>query len=153
MAAAARHAGVSRVIDMVMLESSLQAPTPRLQQNYLSEQIFESAGIGVAHVRATVFYENVRALTGWSLAANGTILLPWGGESTEIPLVSGEDVARVAVGLLAGPLGAARQLLSVDWRGPLRPGHDRHLPPVLGRRCATRKSPTSFGTTALLREV
>jgi uncharacterized protein YbjT (DUF2867 family) len=103
MAAAARHAGVSRVIDMVMLESSLQAPTPRLQQNYLSEQIFESAGIGVAHVRATVFYENVRALTGWSLAANGTILLPWGGESTEIPLVSGEDVARVAVGLLAGP--------------------------------------------------
>jgi uncharacterized protein YbjT (DUF2867 family) len=103
MAAAARHAGVSRVIDMVMLESSLQAPTPRLQQNYLSEQIFEWAGIGVAHVRATVFYENVRALTGWSLAANGTILLPWGGESTEIPLVSGEDVARVAVELLAGP--------------------------------------------------
>jgi uncharacterized protein YbjT (DUF2867 family) len=103
MADAARKAGVTRLIDMVMLISAPDAPTPRMRQNYLSEQIFEWAGIGAAHVRATVFYENVRALTRASLAKDGTILLPWGSDSTVIPLVSGEDVARVSVGLLTAP--------------------------------------------------
>ena len=103
MADAARKAGVTRLIDMVMLISSPDAPTPRMRQNYLSEQIFEWAGIGAAHVRATVFYENVRALTASSLAKDGTILLPWGSDSTVIPLVSGEDVARVAAGVLTAP--------------------------------------------------
>jgi uncharacterized protein YbjT (DUF2867 family) len=103
MAVAARNAGVPRLIDMVMLVSSPDAPTPRMRQNYLSEQIFEWAGIGAAHVRATVFYENVRALAGSSLAMQGAILLPWGSDSTVVPLVSGEDVARVAAGLLTSP--------------------------------------------------
>jgi len=103
MADAARKAGVTRLIDMVMLISSPDAPTPRMRQNYLSEQIFEWAGIGAAHVRATVFYENVRALTASSLAKDGRILLPWGSDSTVIPLVSGEDVARVAAGVLTAP--------------------------------------------------
>src|SRR5258708_9788248 len=100
MAAAARKAGVTRLIDMVMLISSPDAPTPRMRQNYLSEQIFEWAGIGAAHVRATVFHENVRALAAASVAKDATIYLPWGSENTTIPLVSGEDVARVAAGVL-----------------------------------------------------
>ena len=100
MASAARKAGVTRLIDMVMLVSSPDAPTPRMRQNYLSEQIFEWAEIGAAHVRATLFYENVRSLTGSSLAKDGTILLPWGSDNTVIPMVSGEDVARVAAGVL-----------------------------------------------------
>jgi uncharacterized protein YbjT (DUF2867 family) len=100
MADAARKAGVTRLIDKVMLISSPDAPTPRMRQNYLSEQILEWAGIGAAHVRATVFHENVRALTAASVAKDATIFLPWGSDSTIVPLVSGEDVARVAAGLL-----------------------------------------------------
>src|ERR1700722_20058310 len=71
MADAARKAGVTRLIDMVMLISSPPAPPPRMRQNYLSEQIFEWAGIGAAHVRATVFFENVRSLTASRLAKDG----------------------------------------------------------------------------------
>jgi uncharacterized protein YbjT (DUF2867 family) len=103
MALAAREAGVARLVNLVMLRSSLDAPTPRMRQNYLSEQVFEWAGIGAVHLRATVFYENLRALVRSSLSANGPIRLPWGDESTVIPLVSAEDVARVAVGLLTKP--------------------------------------------------
>jgi uncharacterized protein YbjT (DUF2867 family) len=103
MADAARKADVTRLIDMVMLVSSPDAPTPRMRENYLSERIFEWAGIGAAHVRATVFYENVRSLTAATIAKDGSILLPWGSESTVIPLVAGEDVARVAVGVLTSP--------------------------------------------------
>jgi uncharacterized protein YbjT (DUF2867 family) len=75
-----------------------------MRENYLSEQVFEWAGIGAVHVRATVFYENLRALAAWSLAKDGTILLPWGSEETVLPLVSGEDVARVAAALLTRPV-------------------------------------------------
>src|ERR1700752_571932 len=102
MAIAGREAGVSRLINLVMLQSSPDATTPRMRQNYLSEQVFEWASIGAAHIRATIFYENVAALVRQSLPAQGAVRLPWGGENTVLPLVAGEDVARVAAGLLAG---------------------------------------------------
>jgi uncharacterized protein YbjT (DUF2867 family) len=111
---AAREAGVKRVIDMVMLVSSTSAPTPRMRENYLSEQVFEWAGVGAAHVRAAVFYENIRALAASTLASQGTVLLPWGSDSTSVPLVAGEDVARVCASLLAKdtvPPGAAYPLI------------------------------------------
>jgi uncharacterized protein YbjT (DUF2867 family) len=114
MAAAAREAGVRRLINLVMAESSLDAPTPRMRQNYLSEQVFEWAGIGAAHLRATIFYENVHALLRASLATQGPIRLPWGNDNTSVPLVSAEDVARVAAGLLTSPTvpsGSAYQLV------------------------------------------
>lgn len=103
MALAAREAGVSRLVNLVMLQSSLEAPTPRMRQNYLSEQVFEWAGIGAVHIRATVFYENVAALVRQSLPAQGAVRLPWGNENTVLPLVAGEDVGRVAAGLLTAP--------------------------------------------------
>jgi uncharacterized protein YbjT (DUF2867 family) len=103
MAIAAREAGITRLVNLVMLQSSIDAPTPRMRQNYLSEQVFEWAGIGAVHVRATVFYENLGSLVRLSLPAQGAVRLPWGKEQTVLPLVAGEDVARVAVGLLTGP--------------------------------------------------
>jgi len=103
MALAARQAGVSRLVNLVMLQSSPDAPTPRMKQNYLSEQVFEWAGVGAVHIRATVFYENLGAMVRQSLPAQGAIRLPWGDEKTVLPLVAAEDVARVAAGLLSGP--------------------------------------------------
>jgi len=103
MAVAAREAGITRLVNLVMLQSSVDAPTPRMRQNYLSEQVFEWAGIGAVHVRATVFYENLASLARSSLPAQGAVRLPWGKDQTMLPLVAGEDVARVAVGLLTSP--------------------------------------------------
>jgi uncharacterized protein YbjT (DUF2867 family) len=103
MALAAREAGISRLVNLVMLQSSPDAPTPRMRQNYLSEQVFEWANIGVVHLRATVFYENLGAMARQSLPAQRAVRLPWGRETTVLPLVSAEDVARVAVGLLTAP--------------------------------------------------
>jgi uncharacterized protein YbjT (DUF2867 family) len=103
MALAAREADVKRLVNLVMLQSSPDAPTPRMRQNYLSEQVFEWANIGAVHIRATVFYENLAAQTRQSLPTQGAVRLPWGGENTVLPLVAGEDVARVAVGLLTAP--------------------------------------------------
>lgn len=99
MAVAARNAGVELLVDMVMLVSAPDAPTPRMRENHLSEQVFEWAAIGAAHVRATVFFENIHAL----VAASGALAMPLGDGSTVIPLVAAEDVARVAAGVLTAP--------------------------------------------------
>jgi uncharacterized protein YbjT (DUF2867 family) len=107
VALAAREAGVSRLVNLVMLQSSPDAPTPRMRQNYLSEQVFDLARIGAVHLRATMFYENLRALVSSSLPAQGAIRLPWGSENTVLPLIAAQDVARVAVGLLTRPSLAA----------------------------------------------
>src|SRR5438445_13024294 len=103
MAFAARKHDVSRLVNLVMYQSSIDAPTPRMRQNYLSEQVFEWAGVGPLHLRATVFYENVARLVGASLPERGAIRLPLGDQGTILPLISAEDVARVAVGVLVGP--------------------------------------------------
>src|SRR6202790_4844153 len=76
MALAAREAGISRLVNLVMLQSSVDAPTPGLRQNSLAEQVFEWAGIGAVHVRATVFYENLGAQVRQSLPAHGAVRLP-----------------------------------------------------------------------------
>jgi uncharacterized protein YbjT (DUF2867 family) len=113
MAVAAHDAGVTRLVDLVMLVSTPDAPTPRLQENYLSEQVFEWAGIGAAHVRATVFFENIRALANASIAS-GLFSAPLGDEDTVLPLVAGEDVARVAAGVLTAahePGGASYRVI------------------------------------------
>jgi uncharacterized protein YbjT (DUF2867 family) len=120
MAVAARNAGVERLVDMVMLVSAPDAPTPRMRENHLSEQVFEWAGIGAAHVRATVFFENIHALVSEAMES-GVFMAPFGAGSTVIPLVAGEDVARVAAGVLTAehvPAGSAYpvvgQLLTVE---------------------------------------
>jgi uncharacterized protein YbjT (DUF2867 family) len=103
VALGARQAGVSRLINLVMLRSSLDAPTPRMRQNFLSEQVFEWAGIGAVHIRAAVFFESVAARLWQSMPAQGAVRMPLGGESTVLPMVAGEDVGHVAAGLFSAP--------------------------------------------------
>lgn len=103
MAVTARDCGIQRLVNLAMLTSSPDAPTPRMRQNYLSQQIMDWAGIGAVHVRAAVFYENLHAMVGKTVAAYDTIRLPWGSDNTVVPLVSAEDVARVATTLLVDP--------------------------------------------------
>ena len=89
------------------------APTPRLRDNYLSEQVFEWAGIGAANVRATVIFENIRSLADATIAS-GVFMAPFGDDSTVIPLVAGDDVARVAAAVLTAadvPAGSSYSVI------------------------------------------
>ena len=69
--------------------------------------MFEWAGVEPVHIRATIFYENIARLVGATLPPKGAIRLPWGNETTVLPLVAGEDVARIAVGLLTSQSSTA----------------------------------------------
>jgi uncharacterized protein YbjT (DUF2867 family) len=79
------------------------APSSRNLQHRLGDRIFDWAQVRAVHLQAPPYYENVRALVGRSVAEKSTVFLPWGGDTTVIPLVGAEDVSRVAATLLANP--------------------------------------------------
>ncbi|MEV1170533.1 NAD(P)H-binding protein [Nonomuraea sp. NPDC049784] len=97
-AAAAKEEGVERVVEVSQLDASPEAGTPRMRRHWVAEQVFDWAGVGAVHLRAGVFFENLAVA-----AAGGTLALPLGSPDTLVPLVAGEDVARVAAGLLLDP--------------------------------------------------
>jgi uncharacterized protein YbjT (DUF2867 family) len=79
------------------------APSFRNLQHRLADRIFDWAQVGAVHIQAPPYYENVRALVGRSVAEQSVAFLPWGEDTTVIPLAGAEDVARVAAALLANP--------------------------------------------------
>jgi len=72
-------------------------------QHRLADRIFDWAQVGAVHIQAPPYYENVRALVARSVAEQSTVFLPWGADTTVIPLVGAEDVSHVATTLLANP--------------------------------------------------
>ncbi|NJP95859.1 NAD(P)H-binding protein [Nonomuraea sp. FMUSA5-5] len=101
-AAAAKEEGVTRVVEVSQLDAQPEAGTPRMRRHWLSEQVFDWAGVGAVHLRAAVFFENLAVV----VAAAGRLALPLGPPTTRIPLVAAEDVARVGAGLLLDPAPA-----------------------------------------------
>jgi uncharacterized protein YbjT (DUF2867 family) len=81
----------------------LRAPSSRNLQHRLVDRIFDWAQVGAVHLQAPPYYENVRALVSRSVAEQNTAFLPWGDDTTVIPLAGAEDVSRVAATLLANP--------------------------------------------------
>ena len=79
------------------------APSFRNLQHRLADRIFDWAEVGAVHIQTPPYYENIRALVARSVAEQSTAFLPFGDESTVIPLAGAEDVARVAATLLATP--------------------------------------------------
>ncbi len=111
-AAAARDAGLELVVNNSQFQGrpddpafrDLQdAPSSRNLQHRQADRIFDWAHVGVVHLQAPPYYENVRALVSRSVAEQSTVFLPWGDDTTVIPLVSAGDVSRVAATLLANP--------------------------------------------------
>jgi uncharacterized protein YbjT (DUF2867 family) len=111
-ATAARNAGLELVVNNSQFQGrpgdpafrELQyAPTFRNLQHRLADRIFDWARVGAVHLQAPPYYENVRALVSRSVAEKSTVFLPWGADTTVIPLVGAEDVSRVAASLLANP--------------------------------------------------
>jgi uncharacterized protein YbjT (DUF2867 family) len=111
-AAAARDAGLELVVNNSQFQGTpddpafrdLQnAPSFRNLQHRLADRIFDWAQVGAVHLQAPPYYENVRALVSRSVAEQNTAFLPWGDETTVIPLAGAEDVSRVAAALLANP--------------------------------------------------
>jgi uncharacterized protein YbjT (DUF2867 family) len=111
-AAAARDAALELVVNNSQFQGRPGDPAfrdPRRAvsfrnlQHRLADRIFDWAQVGAVHLQAPPYYENVRALVSKSVTEQSTVFLPWGEDTTVIPLAGAEDVSRVAAALLANP--------------------------------------------------
>jgi uncharacterized protein YbjT (DUF2867 family) len=111
-AAAARDAALQLVVNNSQYQGKpgdpafrdlKRAASFRNFQHRLADRIFDWAQVGAVHLQAPPYYENVRALVSRNVAEQSTVFLPWGGDTTVIPLVGAQDVSRVAAALLANP--------------------------------------------------
>ena len=130
-AAAAHH--LEQVVNVSQLAPAPDAGTPRMRQHWVAEQVLDWAGIGAVHLRATVFFENFRALiTLASNSGDGKFAIPLGSAGeTAVPLIAAEDVARVGAAFLAAP-------------APREPGPV----PLVGQVATVSEIVTAFGRAA-----
>ncbi|WP_019926758.1 NAD(P)H-binding protein [Nocardia sp. BMG111209] len=98
-AAAAHDEGLERVVAVSQLGSDPHAGTPHMRRHWVAEQALDRAGIGAVHLRAAVFFENLRVV----IAHSGELALPLGSPDTVLPLIAATDVADVATGILLNP--------------------------------------------------
>jgi len=137
-AAAAREAGLELVVNNSQYQGRPgdpafrdlnRAASFRNLQHRLADRIFDWAQVGAVHLQAPPYYENVRALVSGSVAEQSTVFLPWGEDTTVIPLVGAEDVSRVAATLLASPDVPSRSVYPLVGETPTV----REITEVLGR--------------------
>jgi uncharacterized protein YbjT (DUF2867 family) len=111
-AAAARDAALELVVNNSQFQGRpgdpafrdlKRAASFRNLQHRLADRIFDWVQVGAVHLQAPPYYENVRALFSKTVAEQSTVLLPWGEDTTVIPLVGAADVSRVAATLLSNP--------------------------------------------------
>ncbi|WP_158749269.1 NmrA family NAD(P)-binding protein [Acidobacterium sp. S8] len=109
-AATARDAGLELVVNNSQFQGTpddpafrdlQRAPSFRNLQHRLVDRIFDWAQVGAVHLQTPPYYENVRALVSQSVAEQNAAFLPWGDDTTVIPLAGADDVSRVAATLLA----------------------------------------------------
>ena len=101
VAAAARDAGVTALVNMSQISAREDSNSLLARHHWQSENIFDWAGIGAIHIRPTFFAEMLYILGAQSVAGEGKLYLPYGSEK-HAPIAAA-DISRVVVGLLTDP--------------------------------------------------
>jgi len=99
-AQAAREAGVSAIVNMSQKIAREDARSHASYEHWLSERVFDWAGIPVTHLRPTFFAEWLLALS--PMIRQGTIYAPYG--PGKAALIAAEDLGRVIARILRDPL-------------------------------------------------
>ena len=99
-AAAAKHTGLQSLVNMSQITARPDHASPAARQHWLAERVLDWSGIGVTHLRPPFFLENL-VISAATIATEGKMYLPY-GQGRHAP-IAGEDIARVAVGILTNP--------------------------------------------------
>jgi NAD(P)H dehydrogenase (quinone) len=100
-AAAGKQAGLQSMVNMSQITARPNHPSPAARQHWLAERLLDWSGIAVTHLRPPFFLENLIVTASRTIQTEGKIYLPY-GQGRHAP-VAGEDLARVAVGILTDP--------------------------------------------------
>jgi uncharacterized protein YbjT (DUF2867 family) len=100
-AAAGKQTGLQSVVNMSQITARADHRSPAARQHWLAERVLDWSGISVTHLRPPFFLENLFNVAAPTVRTEGKIYLPY-GHARHAP-IAGEDIARVAVGILTDP--------------------------------------------------
>src|SRR5246127_4802207 len=100
-AAAGKETGLQSIVNMSQITARPDHASPAARQHWLAERVLDWSGIGVTHLRPPFFLENLFNVAAPTVRTEDKIYLPY-GQGRHAP-IAGEDVARVAVGILTDP--------------------------------------------------
>ena len=100
-AAAGKRTGLQSVVNMSQVTARPDHASPAARQHWLAERVLDWSGIDVTHLRPPFFLENLFNVAAPTVRTEGKIYLPY-GQGRHAP-IAGEDIARVAVGILTNP--------------------------------------------------
>jgi uncharacterized protein YbjT (DUF2867 family) len=101
-AAAGKQAGLRSVVNMSQITARPDHASPAVRGHWLAERVLDWSGIGVTHLRPPFFLENLLTIANpASIRTEGKVYLPF-GQGRHAP-IAGEDIARVATGILINP--------------------------------------------------
>jgi NAD(P)H dehydrogenase (quinone) len=100
-AAAGKETGLQSIVNMSQITARPDHRSPAARQHWLAERVLDWSGIDVTHLRPPFFLENLFNVAAPTVRTEGKIYLPY-GPGRHAP-IAGEDVARVAVGILTDP--------------------------------------------------
>ena len=98
---AGKQTGLQSVVNMSQITARADHASPAARQHWLAERVLDWSGIGVTHLRPPFFLENLFNVAAPTVGADSKIYLPY-GQGRHAP-IAGEDIARVAVGILTDP--------------------------------------------------
>jgi len=98
---AGKQTGLQSVVNMSQITARADHASPAARQHWLAERVLDWSGIGVTHLRPPFFLENLFNVAAPTVGAESKIYLPY-GQGRHAP-IAGEDIARVAVGILTDP--------------------------------------------------
>ncbi|PXW98864.1 NmrA family NAD(P)-binding protein [Mycolicibacterium moriokaense] len=102
LVAAGKQTGLQSVVNMSQITARADHASPAARQHWLAERVLEWSGIGVTHLRPPFFLENLLNVAApTTVGTESKIYLPY-GQGRHAP-IAGEDIARVAVGILTDP--------------------------------------------------
>ncbi|WP_445187290.1 NmrA family NAD(P)-binding protein [Pseudonocardia sp. Cha107L01] len=101
-AAAGKQSGLRSIVNMSQITARPDHASPAARGHWLAERVLDWSGIGVTHIRPPYFLENLLTIANpTTIRTEGKLYLPF-GQGRHAP-VAGEDIARVAVGVLTNP--------------------------------------------------
>jgi uncharacterized protein YbjT (DUF2867 family) len=100
-AAAGAQTGLQSMVNMSQITARPDHESPAARQHWLAERVLDWSGIGVTHLRPPFFLENLFNVAAPTVSTEGKISLPY-GQGRHAP-IAGQDIARVAVGILTDP--------------------------------------------------
>jgi uncharacterized protein YbjT (DUF2867 family) len=101
-AALAQDGDLEAIVDLSQGGADVFSTSPAARQHGLVERALDWVNVGVIHLRASFFADNLLIFAAPSIVSQGTFSLPYLGNAGSA-MVAAEDVARVAVALLEDP--------------------------------------------------